>query len=359
MGTNVQIRRAFTLVELLVVIAVIGILIALLLPAIQAAREAARCSQCQNNLRQMGVASQGHLSAQGFFPSSGWGAYWVGDPDCGFGKTQPGGWMYNLLPYLEMQQLHDMGKGLKWTSKTCPKSVMAAKMSETPISVFNCPTRRKSIAYAVNYPGEDYARANADISHVHARSDYGVNSGAGICRELFPTKNYEDDGSRYNVGPSTWSGVAAYNQADAWLHDSDFNGVSYMRSTIKQKQIPDGLSNTFFAGEKYLNPDLYLIGLSPGDTGPLLQGYDWDINRLANKFYIVQHDRPGLNTTPGGYGADWAFGSPHPQICNFVFCDGSVHGISFSICDSNDGKKVYGPLACRYDRQIADLERFN
>src|SRR5436190_20501114 len=102
--TQVCYRRfAFTLVELLVVMAIIGILIALLIPAVQAARESSRRATCANNLHQLAVAIKLHEETHHIFPTGGWGADWVGDPDAGFGPRQPGGWIDNILPYIEQK----------------------------------------------------------------------------------------------------------------------------------------------------------------------------------------------------------------------------------------------------------------
>ncbi len=134
LGYSIQ-PAAFTLVELLVVIAIIGILIALLLPAIQAAREAGRRTQCKNNLKQMGLAAQNHLSTQKFFPTSGWGWSWVGDADRGFGINQPGGWIYNILPFIEGGSVRSMGKGMSSAAKYDAQ----AQMQGIVLPFFNCP----------------------------------------------------------------------------------------------------------------------------------------------------------------------------------------------------------------------------
>ena len=122
-------RRGFTLIELLVVIAIIGVLIALLLPAVQAAREAARRSQCSNNLKQMTLATLTHEDTHKTLPSAGWGAHWMGDPDRGFGVEQPGGWAYNVLPFLEQGNLRQIGAGASGAASRGAECVFSIKRS--------------------------------------------------------------------------------------------------------------------------------------------------------------------------------------------------------------------------------------
>ena len=156
------------------VITIIGILIALLLPAVQAAREAARQAQCKNNLKQLALACLDHEQHNGYFPTGGWGCCWVGDPDRGIDQRQPGGWIYNILPYHRAA-----GVARPWRRETAtrPTGRMAAKtMIGTPLSVLNCPTRRPCIAYpnGNNWSMYDYGGFLAPPS---ARTDYAANMG--------------------------------------------------------------------------------------------------------------------------------------------------------------------------------------
>ena len=104
------VHAGFTLVELLVVIAIIGILVALLLPAVQAAREAARRSECTNHLKQLALGCLQHHDTFGTLPSGGWSWHWTGDPDMGFRREQPGSWLYHILPFMEEGDLHKLGR---------------------------------------------------------------------------------------------------------------------------------------------------------------------------------------------------------------------------------------------------------
>ena len=137
----------FTLVELLVVIAIIGVLVALLLPAVQAAREAARRTQCINHLKQIALAMQNHHDAHKHFPSGGWGVRWQPHPDRGTGISQPGGWTYPLLPFLEETAVHEMGGGVGRDNDTSTVLLNANRdRAQKPITVWNCPSRRAAKA---------------------------------------------------------------------------------------------------------------------------------------------------------------------------------------------------------------------
>ena len=158
----------------MVVITIIGILISLLLPAVQSAREAARGLQCQNNLKQLALGCLQHEAAHGFLPTGGWDWAYAGDPDLGFDGGQPGGWVYNVLPYVEQQTLHDMGMGMSQPQKDDARKQVA----QTPLPILYCPTRRPAIAYPNQYSpwmgGASNPVPNA------ARSDYAGNSGTAL-----------------------------------------------------------------------------------------------------------------------------------------------------------------------------------
>ena len=327
-------RRGFTLVELLVVITIIGILISLLLPAVQAAREAARRVQCQNHLKQLGLGFLNHEQAYGHFPAGGWGWGYVGDPDRGAGVGQPGGWVYNVLPYIEQQALHDLGLGMNSTDKRAA----LRQLAETPVAVFNCPTRRRAVAYAYltyNEGGTGGPPLNFDEADTVARTDYGANGG----------QRYTD--------PSTvgWhvSGPGDYPDRDelnsrAGTINAVANGIVYTLSTVAISEVRDGTSNTYMVGEKYLNPDLYLNGRDLGDNENMYIGDNADISRWS--YQAPMQDRTGVTT--------WIpFGSAHAAGFNAALCDGSVRTIGYAI-----DRETHRRLGNRKDALPIDASQF-
>ena len=255
-------RRAssgFTLVELLVVITIIGILMGLLLPAVNSAREAARNNTCQNNLHQMGLAALAHEQAQGWFPTGGWGDQWVGDPDAGFGLNQPGGWIYNILPYMEQRNLHDMGLGQAQAAKVTAASGTASApgMIPTPVALFYCPSRRQASAYACTKAfktGTGTGSVTSATGNV-GRSDYAANGGVSTA--------VNNAGPGSSPPPTNYQWPNVTNTGSGATNAS--SGVCYVRSTIKVAHITDGPSNTYLFGEKFLNPDNYSSGADAGD----------------------------------------------------------------------------------------------
>jgi len=301
-------KQGFTLIELLVVIAIIGILIALLLPAVQAAREAARALTCKNHLYQIGRASLLHVETHGYFPSSGWGWRWIGDPDMGTGARQPGGWIYDLLPYMEMDHVHELGAGMDGEAK---KDALGRQESSV-IAIFHCPSRRPAIAY----PATQYGGWAANSGATFAKTDYAANGGIRTIN---------------GGGPGGLSCLKTYpncswSHTDGWLWQY-MDGVSGERSEIELKHISDGTHCTYLVGEKYMNPNQYYTGLGCSDNSSMYQGNDWDVNRWCGNSgtYKPMQDTPGFEDCTS------RFGSAHWGGFHMLMCDGSVHQISYSI----------------------------
>jgi prepilin-type N-terminal cleavage/methylation domain-containing protein/prepilin-type processing-associated H-X9-DG protein len=337
-------KSGFTLIELLVVIAIIGILIALLLPAVQAAREAARRLQCNNNLKQLSLAALNHESAFEFMPSGGWGMFWVGDPDRGFGVDQPGGWTYDVLPFLEQKSLRELGSDGQPDVITPEQEAGARQCIDTPVAVMNCPSRRQARSLPMNYVefGGSIELYGAGTVTSSAKSDYAACAGDQI----------------YAWISVPGQGPVDYNQAEQWTRNGQWpntdhcTGITFMRSKVRMSQIADGTSSTFMLGEKALNPDDYYTGEDGGDNETIFSPNDNDTQRTTyydattGNGWLPEQDTPGHFN---GYG----FGSAHAGVCNFAFCDGSVRGISYSI----DGN-VYRWLGNRDDGQVVDKDKF-
>lgn len=335
-------RVGFTLVELLVVITIIGILISLLLPAVQSAREAARRLQCSNNLKQMALAALNHESAIGHFPTNGWGYAWIGDPDRGAGWRQPGGWMFNLLPYMEQMSVYAAGSDGKPSEVTDKQKAGGRTTLRTPLNAFHCPTRRRATLYPAGTGYSHFREPNhADSTDMVARSDYACNGGTVV---------QHGGWNGGGAGPADLADVddaPAAAQAIFATIGANVTGIFHAGSMITMADIRDGTSNTYLFGEKYLNPDHYSTGNGLGDNENAYMGDNGDIIRWANS--VPRHDHPGWDMG----GLNYPFGSAHSGGVNMALCDGSVRSISYSI-----DPEIHRRLGHRASRLPIDGSKF-
>jgi prepilin-type N-terminal cleavage/methylation domain-containing protein/prepilin-type processing-associated H-X9-DG protein len=296
-------RPGLTLVELLVVVTIIGILIALLLPAVQAAREAARCAQCKNHLKQLSLGWQEHQEAHEHYPVGGWHWSYTGDPDAGFRTDQPGGWPYNTLPFIEQEAFRFLGQGKAGKDQDGngldDKHEAIAELRQAVIPAFYCPTRRDPCLIPC-WPGHS-TTINCPIRVTHVgTTDYAANGGG--------------DG----VGFQTPSGVVG------------------SRCEVQAAHVTDGLSNTYMLFEKGMNSGNYHTGNHRADNDDLFQGHSWDNARWTRHAFPPVKDCVDEYMVPVGneWHSEWgayAAGSPHPGRFNAAMCDGSVHSVSFQI----------------------------
>lgn len=347
-------NKAFTLVELLVVIAIIGVLVALLLPAVQAARESARRIQCANNLKQMGLAALNHESSHGFYPTGGWNYDWGPDPNRGFGKNQPAGWMYGLLPFMELGNLRDLGAGTVIGTPAHEEALTL--LLQTPVSAYTCPSRGAPplpiTIWNVNVKNMGTWVFPLVSSSGAVRGDYAANSGVSL----------ESDGSlwfRDVPGPSGNDYSATEEKirsSFAALPTNDCSGprargnnsrlacqsgITYVRSETSIRSISDGTSNTYLIGERHINPNEYDGGTEPSGTNLSLAtnqaaycGYEWDNQRRAwNPILESEDAQEEFQPQADKIGNDnpYIFGSAHPGGFLMLYCDGSVQTIQYDV----------------------------
>jgi hypothetical protein len=331
------------------VIAIIGILVALLLPAIQAAREAARRSQCQNNLKQISLATMTFEGAHKHFPTGGWGYRWAPDPDHGVGIEQPGSPFYSLLPHYEEQALFDLGRG----QPVAQKLALNKQRLETSLPVWICTTRRQAVPYPM-LSSIDFVRKpfGSDTLTKISKCDYSFNAGSyrgvvfGGGPDLGPSANpwqNGDNGIGFQVLPAHVM--------------KNLTGVMLSHYTYKLKQITDGTSATYLLGEKSVNPKYYIDydPLSYGDDqGPFVSDERDSVRYTSLADYPIpdseaarEHIDPNLDIT-------WRFGSGHTGGFLMGFCDGSVHSISFTI-----DPKIHLSLGARNDGAVIDKSDIN
>jgi prepilin-type N-terminal cleavage/methylation domain-containing protein/prepilin-type processing-associated H-X9-DG protein len=338
-------KAGFTLFELLTVLALLGLLLALLLPAVQKVREAANRITCANNLKQMGLAVHNLHDTFGRFPTSPGGPDKLG----GFGiaydangqpllKYQTAGWAFQILPFIEEDNLYkvsdllkdESGKPLNIYPPDYPTKDLAAVTGErfprgsynidlfkgvgpvrkTPLKIYYCPTRRAPGLY--NGVGTiDYAAAHPDKVPIPRG----------------PGGKYSGD----PVGTLLMTNLMG-------LH-----GVISARTLkVTFASITDGTSNTIMIAEKFMRPMNY-IGGEPGDLMGWAEYGGLDTCRSSTSLDGWIHN-PSQDRNAIAEGQDDLFGSAHPAGINAVFADGSVHLVRYGI-DAD----VFNALANRDD----------
>ncbi|TWT33260.1 DUF1559 domain-containing protein [Blastopirellula retiformator] len=300
-------RAGFTLVELLVVIAIIAILIALLLPAVQMAREAARRMQCTNQLKQIGLAWHNHHDTFRFLPTGGYTAnvhptFTGGRPEVG--ERQAAGWAFQILPYLEQQAIHQ-GAGGTTTLEQSSNAIAGV------IPGYYCPSRRSP--YAKSETNDWFCRVDAAGNYLprsFAKQEHGLVD--------YAAANAEGTG----VLARPWSGTFSCSSSMM---------PSVKRTLLRMGDATDGTSNTLVAAEKKANRS---IVASPsdreqGDSAGYVSG--WDGSGSSLTFDTVRSTtldpRPDELDTDG----QQRFGSSHPGGFTSLLLDGSVRFLPFTI----------------------------
>ena len=279
-------RTGFTLVELLVVIAIIGVLIALLLPAIQAAREAARRSSCQNNLKQMALATTNYHDAKGGYPPSGRLLASTSTISLGF--------HFEILPYIEQGNVTNLAGDSTEVNQL-------QSLREVFVNVYFCPS--------VDREEYNYTAGEWGVS-----TYYGV-TGAG-------RKNFVRDLENSHCG------------------DLYTDGLVYPDATINMKDVTDGTSNTLLLGERIYELRSFFSGAwwagSSVQNATKICTYSaknmrWPLGTPEQLGYYVKDSLAPLGAPKTILFNDVHFGSRHSALVQFAYGDGHVANLSEDI----------------------------
>jgi prepilin-type N-terminal cleavage/methylation domain-containing protein len=336
--TGREARFGLTLIELLVAIAVIGLLLALLVPAVQAVRESARKTQCKNNLKQLSLAALNFESVHKQLPGGGWGFQWQGFSDVTSLAGQPGAWTYTLLPFLEQQPLYDLGE---YHASPDQRDADLRRRIQTPLAVYHCPSRRREQLFGLdpNCPSCGQPIGLETPVDSVARGDYAANIGDGE-----PDPAELESWPLHFWGPADLAEAHQLTLTNQWPPPpEDWTGVSWLRKGVPLAAISDGASNTFLFGEKYVRRDAYQTGTDWGDNEPLFGGFNNDNHRSTHPHWPYMRDQRDVQSIG-------SFGSAHADGGHFALCDGSVKAVSYSV-----DQTVYRYLGNRKDGQPVEV----
>ncbi|QDU36241.1 putative major pilin subunit [Maioricimonas rarisocia] len=315
-------QRGFTLIELLVVIAIIAILIALLLPAVQQAREAARRSQCKNNLKQLGLALHNYHDIHRTFPPANVvGSAWINS--CPEGQCGHWGWGAMILPLLDQGPTYSLLEVGDVPLPTATSDAVKLEAMRKSLAVFRCPS---DVGPQTN--GEHrlptISGGNADCT-------------SGGCVDT-ATSNYVAGNDSWNLDRDQWNGfMGRVNRLGSASNPSG------KAATLKVSDILDGTSNTIAIGER-----AYRMGAATLRAGVIYgQNGDTGDHNRQGQVYTMAAGRWKMNDTCGNCGR--GFSSMHEGGAHFLLADGSVQFLSENI----DHNNADGTIDSTYERLIA------
>jgi len=381
-------RSGFTLLEMIVVIGVVSVMFSMLLSALQSAREGARRTSCRNHLAQLAKGMIQHESQHRYFPTGGWSENWLGTPDRASDSSQPGGWTFTVLPYIEEVALQD------GVLSAADAQTAYEQLCEAPVASFGCPSRRggealagvdneeSGVRFRTSFGGND---ATVTITQA-TRCDYAASGGSmGACIEM-PIKKFialvgtggsgkvrlahRPPGNPSNcneilVPVSALSGHANHPHDTIGRCDTSGPCTEFMDAILyAPTDLDDGDEKRRWRKSQRISqlgesgvPDLQdgmVDRMGKVQAGAVLDGLS-NVYLIAEKYvradgYDGGVDRGDDSILYAGYsasnvrwaseppqsdadGEEWlnAFGSAHAEVWNAAFGDGSVRSMSYDI----------------------------